>query len=37
MSVMKGDLLVGGEHAAGSVNLITHRILISGVDIQDIG
>lgn len=37
MSFMKGDLLVGGAHAAGSVNLITHHLLISSGDIQDIG
>lgn len=37
MSFMKEDLLVGGENAAGSGNLITHHILISGGDIQDIG
>lgn len=37
MSFMRGDLLLGGKHAAGSVNLITLHVLISGGDIQDIG
>lgn len=37
MRFLKGDLLEGGVHAAGSVNLITHHLLISGGDIQDIG
>lgn len=37
MSFMKGDLLVGAAHAAGSVNLITPHVLISGGDIHDIG